>query len=113
MRVWVVLVCLLVSSQVQAKPSVLFRVLGVGYLVTSVVDATQTVSMADRRELNPVMRPIADSPVALGAVKVLVPLGFNAWTERIRGQHPRLALGLRVMAVSVQTAVVIRASRQH
>lgn len=97
----------------QDKPSVLFSALGVGGLVVNAIDYQQTMR-GTGPEQNALLRPIADSPVALGVVKIGVPLAFNAWTERLRRNgHPRLAWGLRVAMIVGPGAAVIRASRQH
>ena len=112
MKYAIALVFILTAS-IASSQSLTFKLLGSAYTVLNTVDAVQTAALKDRVELNPIMRSIANKPLALGIVKAAAPLAFNKYTELLRKNgHSKLAWTLRIAAVGVQTAVVTRAAIQ-
>ena len=102
-------------AQTPAAESRLFRGLGIAYLALASADTAQTAYAAGSgraREVNPLIAPIADHPVALGTVKILVPVYLNWGTSRGYRTRPRMAVGMRIMLVGVQGFVVAWNARQ-
>jgi hypothetical protein len=115
--------CLTSGAQVTApapaapakKESALFRGLGVAYLTLGSADTAQTayaMSQGGYREMNPILRPVAGRPVALGTLKMVVPLTFIYGTAQWYQKDPQSATAMRVIAVALQGFVVIWNARQ-
>jgi hypothetical protein len=96
-----------VSAQGEETP--LFRSLGIVYTTLSVIDAAQTsyaLGHGGMRELNPIMRPIADKPEILATVKITIPLFVNYGTSQMWKTDKHSALAMRILFVVIQGAVV-------
>jgi hypothetical protein len=109
----------LAGAQEVPKESPLFRGLGIAYLILGSADTAQTayaMGQGGYHEMNPILRPVADKPVALGALKMAVPLTFTYGTAQLwkspKANDRTSAVVLRVIAVALQGGVVVWNARQ-
>lgn len=105
MRILLVVLGLLVARPVFAEPDWLTHGLLTAQMFAQGVDAGQSMYLLGRghREINPVLAPFAQQPVAFGAVKFGLAAASSFWMLKYHEKHPRL---VRIAAV-VQTSVLV------
>jgi uncharacterized membrane protein len=104
-----------VTAGAQAREPLAFRLLGPSSVALAGADVAQTMWASGHggaQESNPVLAPLAGSPIAFGVVRVGGSAAINAWTARLYRTRPKAAWTVRVVFVALQATVVAWNARQ-
>jgi hypothetical protein len=109
----VLTLCLLLCAQPVTAQSLLSRATDIALAAHAVGQAADTattlygVHTGKARELNPLLHPLVDTPVAFVAVKATVTVAVTVVLRRLKRRHPRLVAAAAVVLAATYTGVVI------
>lgn len=104
-----------ITAGAQERPPVGFSALGwasYGLAGADVATTMWAVGHGAGEEANPALGPLADHPVAFGAVRLGGSVLVNEWTGHLYKTRPKTAIGLRIAFVALQAGVVAWNAKQ-